>query len=759
MRRILLVIALIFAMAAPAAAQTPSAPVATTPESLEKLVETLEDKDRREGLVRDLKALIEAQGAVAEEPPGLGTRILAELTERVGAVSEQLVLAAAVVFDLPAVLATLRDGLSDAETRSKWIGILGRLALVLAAGIVAEWLARMALRRPRSAIEARADDDFWLTTVLLLARTVLDLAPIAVFAAAAYGGLTLFGPEQAGGRLAAITLINASVLARSVIAVARMLLAPKVTELRLFPLGDETANYLFVWVKRLANLAIYGFFILHASHLLGLHPAANNALLKVLGLAVALLLVMLILQNRTAVAVWVRGGGDGFLPVIRRRFADVWHILTIVYVAVSYTVWALEISGGFEFVLRATVLTITIVVIGRLVELFLRKVVRRAFTLGQELNARLPGLEARANRYLPLIQSAARGVLYVLVLFAVLQAWGLDIFSWFASDAGRFVLGRAIMIVLIVGVAVVAWEIIGALIERYLAATDADGDTVTRSQRARTLLPLLRNVFTVVLAVVVTMTVLSELGLNIGPLLAGAGVVGLAVGFGAQTLVKDVITGVFILLEDSIHAGDVVEVAGHSGVVEAVTIRTIRLRDVSGTIHTVPFSDVSSIKNMTRDFSFAFMEIGVAYREDIDAVITVIEELGAELRADPDFSDRILEDIQVQGLDRFDDSAVIVRARIKTKPLQQWGVRRAFNLRMKRRFDELGIEIPFPHQTIYFGEDRDGNAPAAPVRMLGDASSTKPPPMPAASPAAPPAQAPPTGRRSAGKDQMDGESG
>ena len=193
-------------------------------------------------MVRDLKALIEAQGAVAEEPSGLGTRILAELTERVGAVSEQLVLAAAVVFDLPAVLATLRDGLFDAEPRSKWIGILGRLALVLAACIVAEWLARMALRRPRSAIEARAEDDFWLTTVLLLSRTVLDLAPIAVFAAAAYGGLTLFGPEQAGGRLAAITLINASVLARSVIAVARMLLAPKVTELRLFPLGDETAN-------------------------------------------------------------------------------------------------------------------------------------------------------------------------------------------------------------------------------------------------------------------------------------------------------------------------------------------------------------------------------------------------------------------------------------------------------------------------------------------------------------------------------------
>jgi small conductance mechanosensitive channel len=263
-------------------------------------------------MVRDLRALIAAQRgtAAAEEAPGLGTRILAALTQRVGAVSEQLVVAAAVVFDLPAAFAALRDGLADAEIRGRWLELLGRLVLVIAAAVVAEFLARLALRRPRAAIEARADDDFWLTIVLLLARTVLDLAPIAVFAAAAYGALTLYGPEQSGGRLAAITLINASVLARSVIAVARMLMAPRVAELRLFPIGDETANYLFVWIKRLANLTIYGFFLLHASHLLGLPPAANNALLKALGLAVALLLIMLVLQNRNQVAAWIRGGAS-----------------------------------------------------------------------------------------------------------------------------------------------------------------------------------------------------------------------------------------------------------------------------------------------------------------------------------------------------------------------------------------------------------------------------------------------------------------
>ena len=181
---------------------------------------------------------------------------------------------------------------------------------------------------------------------------------------------------------------------------------------------------------------------------------------------------------------------------------------------------------------------------------------------------------------------------------------------------------------------------------------------------------------------------------------------------------KDIITGLFILLEDSISVGDVVDVAGHSGVVESLTIRTIRLRDVQGTVHTVPFSEVSSVKNLTKEFSYALMEIGIAYREDVDDVIGVIQDVGATLRMDEGLSASILEDIQVQGLDRFDDSAVVIRARIKTKPLQQWSVRRAFNKALKRRFDELGIEMPFPHQTIYFGEDKTGAAPAAPVRLV-----------------------------------------
>ena len=200
-------------------------------------------------------------------------------------------------------------------------------------------------------------------------------------------------------------------------------------------------------------------------------------------------------------------------------------------------------------------------------------------------------------------------------------------------------------------------------------------------------------------------------------LLAGAGVLGLAVGFGSQKLVQDLVTGVFILLEDQISVDDVVKVADKAGLVEAVSIRSVRLRDFSGTVHTIPYSAIGTVSNLTKEFSCAVFEVGVAYREDVDEVMAVLKEIGAELQKDPEFGPLILEPLDVAGVDAFADSAVIIKARMKTVPTKQWTVGRQFNRRMKKRSDELGIEIPFPHQTIYFGELKGGGAPPAHVKL------------------------------------------
>jgi len=309
----------------------------------------------------------------------------------------------------------------------------------------------------------------------------------------------------------------------------------------------------------------------------------------------------------------------------------------------------------------------------------------------------------------------------LLAAALLLEAWGASTIGLLGSEFGLRAVDSTISIALLVLGAVLVWQVSSRLLERSLRErTDTEGHSIQRSARLRTLLPLMRNGILVVLVVFVSMMVLSELGVDIGPLLAGAGVVGLAIGFGAQTMVQDVITGLFIVVEDQVHIGDVVDVGGHSGVVEGMTIRTVKLRDLAGTLHVVPFSQVKAIQNLTKDYAYYVFNVGVAYREDVDAVIEELKLLGQELRADPEYGSLMLDDIEVLGLDAFQDSAVVVKARIKTLPIKQWTVGREFNRRMKRRFDEKGIEIPFPHMTLYWGADKQGKAPPAFVRIEAD---------------------------------------
>jgi len=217
--------------------------------------------------------------------------------------------------------------------------------------------------------------------------------------------------------------------------------------------------------------------------------------------------------------------------------------------------------------------------------------------------------------------------------------------------------------------------------------------------------------------------ILKEIGIEIAPILATAGVGGLALGFGAQSLVKDVISGFFLLLEDQVRVGDLVQVDGRAGPVEKITLRTISIRDISGNVHVVPNGSVNVVMNMTKDYSRYVFDVGVAHREDPDEVFAVLREIGEEMQKDSKFGPLILEPLEILGVDSFAASAVIIKARIKTLPIKQWEVGREFNRRMKKRFDEVGIEMPFPHVTLYPGEDKRGLAPALRVAVRRDTVS------------------------------------
>jgi moderate conductance mechanosensitive channel len=288
--------------------------------------------------------------------------------------------------------------------------------------------------------------------------------------------------------------------------------------------------------------------------------------------------------------------------------------------------------------------------------------------------------------------------------------------DWLITNGVRIAL---ILIGMMIGI-----KVASILSRRLLSLVSRRNDDVEFQKRAATLRSVVQYLLSTVIIAVAAMMVLGQLGVEIGPVLAAAGVVGVAVGFGAQTLVQDVISGFFILLEDQLRVGDVVEVAGKGGLVERVNLRMTILRDLSGNVHYVRNGQINIVTNMTKEFSFYVFDIGVAYREDVDEVMSVIREIDESMRADEAFGGDILAPIEILGVDQFADSSVIVKARTKTVPIQQWRIGREFNRRLKKRFDELGIEIPFPHVTLYMGADKAGNAPPLGVAVRGNVAGT-----------------------------------
>jgi len=263
--------------------------------------------------------------------------------------------------------------------------------------------------------------------------------------------------------------------------------------------------------------------------------------------------------------------------------------------------------------------------------------------------------------------------------------------------------GAKILVIVIISFVVirVARIVINRSRDRIALKTRKD---IEKAKRTVTLAGLFEKTIRAIILTAASLMVLESLGINIGPLLAGAGVIGLAVGFGAQSLVKDVISGFFILLENHMNVGDVVGIAGKAGVIESINLRVTTLRDYSGNVHIIPNGQISVLTNMTKEFSRAVLEIGVAYKENVDEVMQLMKTVAAEMADDPDFSDRILGPMEMSGLDSFGDSSVNIKARIDTRPCEQWNVAREYRRRLKKVFDEKGIEIPFPHVTLYAGE-------------------------------------------------------
>ncbi|HEY8610257.1 MAG TPA: mechanosensitive ion channel domain-containing protein [Roseomonas sp.] len=753
----LLPVLLTLLLGAPALAQAPApraapppapAPVAAPAGTeADRLLGVLRDDNRRAELIRNLEALSaasrgaapgaapnatpgaapsgtaapagEAPAPAAPEPPAepgllapntLGAQLLMGASQRLAALSDQIVAWANAVTDLPNVVSWASGVARDPVTQARVVDASWKLALLFGLGLLAEWAVWRLLARWRDRLDAlapeRANVWTWLRRIpFVLARLALDLLPVGAFAIISYGLIRAVQPLPTT-ELVLLLANNAYIAIRAVMLASRMLFSPNSAHLRMVPLHDETAAYITIWLRRIVTVLVVGWAVAEAGLLFGVPWAVYDAISRFALLIVSLFLIIVVMQNRHAVADVLRAPelkpGDHpdrsrrMFRALRDRLAEVWHVLAILYLLALWGVWALEVRDGFERLLRASALTLAVLGVAKVVDYGLRRLLERGFRISPDLAKRYPGLELRANRYVPVLKGIISGIVVVVTLLFLLETWGIEAFAWFGrGQLGARVVGSIVSIGLTALAAVTVWEVANAAIQRRLAKLSRDTQAA-RSARIRTLLPMLRTALLIVILIFVALNVLSEIGVNVAPLIAGAGVVGVAIGFGSQTLVKDVITGMFLLLEDAVAVGDTVTIANMTGVVEQLSIRSIRLRALDGSVHIIPFSTVTFVTNMTRDFAFAVVDVSLPYGEDTDHVTKVLKEISAEMRAEPRWSTVVRDDIDVMGVDKLLETGVVVRARMKTDPSQRHPVMRELNRRIQARFEAEGIRINSP---------------------------------------------------------------
>jgi small-conductance mechanosensitive channel len=521
----------------------------------------------------------------------------------------------------------------------------------------------------------------------ILARMGLEAVPVLGFMLAGHlvAGSNLGG--QAASRLIIITVADAMGLA---VLLARWL--------HLLPSWDSLASPKR-WIRALLTMWIFVYAFGEAGMLLGMSRSAHDMLLKTAGLVLVIAAGTAALRYRAPIGCWLapagaeNGNGDGGVARLRAALAGSWHRITLFILVTGWLLWAFDVPHGVTSLVRYAILPAGLIVLARLAPSLLADPATRLWHRGERLARRYPWAAGRATVYRPTVRAVTRIAIWLLAITLVLSLYGLQPIDWLTSSTTGVRLSSGVLsLVVTLLLAFGIWEAVNAAIGHHLDRLRREA-RAAQSARLRTLLPLLRTALFIAISVVTVMMVLSEIGVNIAPLLAGAGIVGVAIGFGSQTLVHDLITGIFLLLENAMQVGDAVTVSGLSGTVEALSVRTIRLRAADGSVHIIPFSAVTSVTNVHRGQGNAAVNVVIKYTEDLDRTIEVLKEIAAGMRDDPAFSTRMLGDLQVFGVDKVDGASVTILGQIACTDTGRWPVQREFNRRMVHRFRELEVHL------------------------------------------------------------------
>ena len=716
---------------AQAPAAKPATPVETvlTPAQAQAVLNVLQDDKARAQFTTVLENMVHAIPAAAPAKPSVvplaadsvGAQLLVAGSHWATELATQFTVTAQAIGDVPLLWRWMEGTAADDAARGRVLDTGWKLAVILAIARVVEWGVRRLLARARRLLAARAPADeavvpeaapdvpharrhlgFSVAWRMLrrlpfvAVGLLLSLVPVAVFAAAGHILLTTPLGATTNTRLVVLAVVDAYVICRVVMCITRTFVSPTDHRLRLIQCDDVAAAFIETWVRRISAVAVFGFAAAEVGLLFGLYSAAHDVLIKLVGLVVHVLLVVVVLQSRHGVAhrLRARKTRSGLVASLQNHLAANWHLIAIFYIVALWLVAAAEIRDGYGRLLHFFLVTSCTLTAARLVGIILLGALDRATRIDADTETRFPGLEQRLVYYYPAGRLLLIGLISAATAVALLWAWGFAPFSWFSTgELGQRVLAALGTSAVAVLMAVVVWEAANATVENKVASLTRAAQ-LARAARLRTLLPMLRTGLLVTIFIITGLIVLSQIGLNIAPLLAGAGVLGVALGFGSQKLVQDLITGLFLLLENAMQVGDVVVLGGLSGTVEYLSVRTIRLRALDGSVHIIPFSSVTTVTNQTRDFSYALSDLPIGLNEEPDRVADLLRDVAAAMRAETRWGDAITSDLEVLGVYAFNDAHWTMRVRLRTTPSQRWAVGREFNRRVKYCFDENAVQSP-----------------------------------------------------------------
>ncbi|MEQ9258610.1 MAG: mechanosensitive ion channel, partial [Roseovarius sp.] len=708
MFRFLVAVALSFllsvstAFAQEAASEAPSDAPAATEDTLNRLIEVLEDDTARAALLDSLRAAeTVAPEATAEEeqaaatPPleelSFGRRIALVTQEASENIAESLSRTWAQLTRAPKVF----DGLSGREG-SVLLDALKDLALVIAVTLISYLLLRQVGKSIFARMSASARDGGLARAIsLYLSSAVIDVMIVVAAWAAGYAITLLVLGDFGQIGIRQTLYLNAFLLVELAKVALRMVFSPAAPNLRPLPIANAPARYLNTRFGLIVSVAGYAQLLVIPIINSNVSRAAGQAISTLVAFAILAFAIWLVLGNRRAVTRWMlgetegQGTGQAADPATdpeateivapaprpsRRRgaltyLARHWHWPALAYLFAMFLVVLLR-PGDAAF--RSFVASGQVVLVGLLgfaLSGFITRAMVRGIVLPGGVSARVPLLERRLNTFVPKALFVLRLAIFAIVLLLAFNAIGLiDLRAWLVSQFGLRLTSMILSVAFILLLSFAVWLALTSWIDYRL--NPEFGQVATA--RERTLLTLLRNAATIALIIITAMFVLSEIGLDIAPLLASAGVLGLAIGFGAQKMVQDIITGIFIQFENAMNVGDVVTVGGTTGTVERLTIRSVSLRDLHGVYHIIPFSSVDMVSNYVKDYGYFVCDMGVAYRESVEEVREAMLDAFRELVGDPERAVNILGELEWFGVQAFGDSAVVLRARIKCIPGTQW---------------------------------------------------------------------------------------